>query len=54
MKYRLTWKDPDYYDGDGDTSDEEQEKLRKLGVDEYVSIEFDTEKMTANVIRPRE
>jgi len=54
-KYTVQWKDPDAIDQRGhyiwDVGDEkEQEKLRKLGCDEYVRIEFDTDAMTAKVV----
>jgi FAD synthase len=53
-KYQVQWKDPDAIDQRGhyiwDISDEEElEKLRKLGCDECIVVEFDTDVMTATV-----
>ena len=68
-KYQIVYKDPDasimtrVTDTDkwkdvnphqDDFSDEEYEKLRRLGYSEYLCVEFDTFSMTSRVVAPKE
>lgn len=54
-KITVVWKDPDASDDDGYVYENpEYDKLRALGCSEYLTVEFDTEAMTARVIPPKE
>ncbi len=55
-KYILQWKDPDFCEGKTgkfleQLPEDDQDKLRSLGAQEYVAIEFDTDAMTAALWR---
>ena len=54
-KYTITWKDPDSSCNEvrgylyNKLSEEDLNKLCKLGYDEYLTVIFDTDDMTATV-----
>lgn len=62
-KFLLQWKDPDFgagedlYEdimrGDDEASDELHEKLGRLGIEEYLLVEVDTDAMTTKIVAPR-
>lgn len=58
-KYLLQWKDPDFVDAKSGepvcdiVHNKEYQKLRELGIGEYLIVEFDTDAMTTSVVSRR-
>ena len=52
-KYTFQWKDPEFYETcEEDVSDEDWNKMFKLGIGEYIVVEVDTDAGTAKVLAP--